>query len=311
MQIVLRFVNFYKRFIYCYFKITASLTSLLKDSENEKKNNALKWSNEVEQTFRQLKNIFMSISFLIHYDLLKRNRMETDVFNFAVASILSQQNENDNWRSMTFWSRKMILAEQNYEIYDQELLIIVAAFKQWRHYLKNSFYSVEILSDHNNLKKLMTKKELNLRQARWAQILATYDFKIFHRSNNRNSANDSLKQFDYGKISSLKITLLSTLQNKWTLLSNKKSLTQNKRKNSIEPIFVLQLIEISIRFDVELAKLTWNRRNILTELILIFKLIDIYIVISRKIINNISDNFYKKSKKFMKSLIKKLQARNQ
>ena len=142
--------------------------SLLKDSENEKKKNLLKWSNEAEQTFCQFKNTFMSISFFIHYDLLKRNRMKTDVFNFIVAGILSQQNENNNWRSMMFWSRKMIPAEQNYEIYDQELLIIVAAFKQWRHYLKNSFYSIEVLSDYIDLKKLMTKKELNLKQARWA-----------------------------------------------------------------------------------------------------------------------------------------------
>ena len=90
VQIFLKFVNFYKRFIYCYFKIAAPLTSLLKDSENEKKKNLLKWSNEAEQAFRQLRNIFMSISFLTHYDLLKRNRVKTDVFNFVVAGILSQ-----------------------------------------------------------------------------------------------------------------------------------------------------------------------------------------------------------------------------
>ena len=96
VQIFLGFVNFYRRFIYCYFKIAASLTSLLKGSENEKKKNPLEWSDEVEQTFRQLRNIFMSISLLIHYDLLKKNRMKTDAFNFAVAGIFSQQNENDN-----------------------------------------------------------------------------------------------------------------------------------------------------------------------------------------------------------------------
>ena len=37
MQIFLKFINFYKHFIYRYFKIVASLTSLLKDNENEKK----------------------------------------------------------------------------------------------------------------------------------------------------------------------------------------------------------------------------------------------------------------------------------
>ena len=42
MQIFLKFVNFYKRFIYYYFKIVASLTSLLKDNENEKKKNFFK-----------------------------------------------------------------------------------------------------------------------------------------------------------------------------------------------------------------------------------------------------------------------------
>ena len=95
MQIFLRFVNFYKRFIYCYSKITASLTSLLKNSENEKKS-SFEWSNEVEQTFRQLKNIFISIFLFTHYDFLKKNWVETDISNFVIASIFSQQNENKN-----------------------------------------------------------------------------------------------------------------------------------------------------------------------------------------------------------------------
>ena len=78
VQIFLEFVNFYKRFIYRYSKIAAPLTSLLKDSENGKKKNSFDWPDEVAQTFRQLKKIFMSISLLIHYDSLKRNRVETD-----------------------------------------------------------------------------------------------------------------------------------------------------------------------------------------------------------------------------------------
>ena len=152
----------------------------------------------------------------------------------------------------------------------------------------------------------MTKKELNSRQVRWAQVLATYDFEIFYHSDNKNSANNSSKRLDYERISSLKITLLSTLQNKLTLLSNEESLTQSERKNSIELTFVLQLTEMSIRSDAELAKLARNKRNILVELVLMFKLTGIQIVISRKIINDVSDSSYKKSKRFMKSLIKKL-----
>ena len=205
----------------------------------------------------------------------------------------------------------MIFAEQNYEIFNQKLLIIVAAFKQWKHYLKNSLYSIKMLFNHNNLKKLMTKKKLNFKQVRWAQILIIYDFEIFHHSSDKNSANDLSRRFDYEKISMLNTKLLSTLQNKLTLSSNEELLTQSDRKNSVELIFMLQLIEVLISINIKLVKLTRNRRKILTELISMFKLINIQIVISWKVINDISDDLYKKSLRSMKFLIKKLQTRNQ
>ena len=113
------------------------------------------------------------------------------------------------------------------------------------------------------------------------------------------------------EISSLKITLLLTLQNKLALSLSEESLTQSRQENSVELILVLQLAEVSIRFDAELAKLTRNRRDILTKLALMFKLTDIQIVISRKVINDVLDNSYKKPKKFMKFLIKELQVRDQ
>ena len=66
-----------------------------------------------------------------------------------------------------------------------------------------------------------------------------------------------------------------------------------------------------INIDAELIEQTRNKRKILIKLILMFKLIDIQIVILRKVINDISDDFYKKSLKLMKFLIKKLQTKNQ
>ena len=75
--------------------------SLLKNNENEKKK-LFEWSNEIEQTFSQFENIFMLISFLTHYDLLKRNQVKTDASNFIVMGILNQQDEmiiDARWRS--------------------------------------------------------------------------------------------------------------------------------------------------------------------------------------------------------------------
>ena len=68
---------------------------------------------------------------------------------------------------------------------------------------------------------------------------------------------------------------------------------------------------MSINIDAKLVELTRNKRKILTKLISMFKLTDIQIVISRKVINDISDNLYKKLLRSIKFLIKKLQIRNQ
>ena len=65
-----------------------------------------------------------------------------------------------------------------------------------------------------------------------------------------------------------------------------------------------------INIDAKLVELTRNKRKILTELISMFKLTDIQIIISRKIINDISDDFYEKSLRLIKFLIKKLQTKN-
>ena len=65
-------------------------------------------------------------------------------------------------------------------------------------------------------------------------------------------------------------------------------------------------MKVSIKFNVKFAKLMQIERNILTKLILCLNQIDISIIISRKIINKISNDFYEKSKKFIKFLIKKV-----
>jgi hypothetical protein len=60
----------------------------------------------------------------------------------------------------------MSLAELNYDIYDKELLIIVAVFQEWRVYLERSKYQVRMLTNYKNLTYFITTKALNRRQVR-------------------------------------------------------------------------------------------------------------------------------------------------
>ena len=93
----------------------------------------------------------------------------------------------------------MISAEIKYETHDQELLFIVAAFQQWRHYLKNSHHSVTILTNHNNLRYFMKTTALNKRQSRWVLAFVEYDFEIKYRSEKINSVDGPSRRSDYKK----------------------------------------------------------------------------------------------------------------
>ncbi len=53
---------------------------------------------------------------------------------------------------MVFFSRKMIPAETRYETHNQELLAIIEAFKNCRHYLEGCKYEVFVLTDYNNIR---------------------------------------------------------------------------------------------------------------------------------------------------------------
>jgi hypothetical protein len=83
-------------------------------------------------------------------------------------------------------------AEINYDIHDKELLTIFAALKEWRRYLEGGNHQIQIYTHHKILEYFTTTKILNRRQARWAQKLAGYDFKIFYCPESSNGKPDAL-----------------------------------------------------------------------------------------------------------------------
>ena len=197
IQVFLRFINFYQRFIHHYFQIAEFLTELLKDSVKDVKMNSFIWLNEVKQAFNQLCNVFMKTFILRHFDSKQHIHIEINAFDYAVASILSQSNDEDQWHSIAFWFTMMINVERNYEIHDQKLLIIVAMFKHWWHYVKDSYHTIKVLTDHNNLKSFMNVWKLNERQVKWIMKLLICNFEIAHKSEKTNSINASSRQFNY------------------------------------------------------------------------------------------------------------------
>ncbi len=54
-----------------------------------------------------------------------------NISNYIINMCISQSNNEEWLRSIIFYSRKMISAKLNYEIYNKKLLIIVIAFDKW------------------------------------------------------------------------------------------------------------------------------------------------------------------------------------
>jgi len=86
----------------------------------------------------------------------------------------------------------MSSAECNYRIGDKELLGIIKALDIWHIYLHQLPQPFTIITDHHNLQNFTTKALLSRRQARWAQELAQYDFKIVFRPGAQNGKADAL-----------------------------------------------------------------------------------------------------------------------
>jgi len=84
--------------------------------------------------------------------------------------------------------------KQNYEIHDKEMLAIIRALEEWRHFLEGATHPVEIWTDHKNLKYFMTAKKLNRCQARWSLYLVRFNFLLHHRPGRTMGKPDALSR---------------------------------------------------------------------------------------------------------------------
>ncbi|KAH0712171.1 hypothetical protein KY289_008130 [Solanum tuberosum] len=74
----------------------------------------------------------------------------------------------------------------------EELTAVVFALKIWRHYLYGG--KCGVFTDHRSLQHVFSKKDLNLRQRRWMELLNDYDVTIQHHPGKANMVADALSR---------------------------------------------------------------------------------------------------------------------
>lgn len=177
--------GYYRRFIQDFSKIAKPLTELLK------KTATFKWTDKQQQAFEELRDKLCAKPILQYPDFTKPFILTTDASGFAIGGILSQGDIGKDL-PVTYTSRLLNQAEQNYSTIEKELLAIIYCTKHFRPYLYGRKFT--LITDHRPLVWLQSIKDPSSRLIRWRLQLIEYDYKITYKPGRINSNADALSR---------------------------------------------------------------------------------------------------------------------
>ncbi len=91
-------------------------------------------------------------------------------------SVLSQTQNDDETKSLGYFSKKLNSTEGRYSATDKEALAIVLACHQFHHYLWGTKFT--ILANHQPLTSRLKKKTKSARMSRWIMEMREYHYEI-------------------------------------------------------------------------------------------------------------------------------------
>jgi hypothetical protein len=137
--------------------------------------------------------------------------LEVDASGFAVGAVLLQKKEDGKHHPVGYYSATLNEAEQNYNIYNLELLAIVKALRHWRPLLAGAPHNIQVFSDHMNLQYWRDPQKISRQVAREFLELQEFPIKIHHvkgKSNGRANALSRRPDYDQGEHDNADVTVL-------------------------------------------------------------------------------------------------------
>ena len=182
------FCNFYRMFIANFSQIAHPLHLLTK------KDQEYVWGEAQKQAFEELKNRLTLSPVLRLPNLSKPFIVQTNASKLGTGAVLLQMDDAGVPHPCTYLSQALVGAEQNYQVYDLELLAVIHALKAWRPYLISPIEPTIFYTDHQNITYFRQLQDLTARQMRWHSILQEYPIRFVHISGHKNGAPDLLSR---------------------------------------------------------------------------------------------------------------------
>jgi hypothetical protein len=156
-----------------------------------KKNKVFEWSVSANNSYEKLKNILSSPPVLVIADFRKEFILFTDASNVAVSAVLTQLDDHDIYRPISFMSHKLNHAQSNYSTIEKETFALVLAVRTYRIYLSGR---VIVYTDHEPLVQLRKLTPLNNRLLKWCLELAAFNLVVKHIQGIKNCFADFLSR---------------------------------------------------------------------------------------------------------------------
>ena len=172
--------NHFRKFIKDFATMAAPLYTLTKG----KKTAQLKqvWSHPHSLAFQALKDALTSEPVLRHVNIAQPFELVSDASMVGTGAVLLQEGQ-----PVAYTSKKFSPAEKNYTTTEQEMLGVVRALQEWRHYFGCS--DLTVVTDHNPLTHFgKGNNHLTGRLARWQQFLTQFNFTWQYRKGCNNVA---------------------------------------------------------------------------------------------------------------------------
>ena len=185
VQSFLGLCSYYRRHIQNFAMVARPLTMLIK------KDAEFVWGPEQSGSFDALKQALLSAPLLTHpnYDLPME--IIPDACGYGIGAVLAQRHDGLE-HPVSYASRLLNKSEINYSITEKECLALVWSIDKFRGFVWGC--KLTIITDHQALCWLMSKRDLAGRLARWSLSLREYDLKIVYRSGKLHDNADCLSR---------------------------------------------------------------------------------------------------------------------
>ena len=197
-------VNFQRKFAAGAAEIGRPLYS--KTGGNGKKK--LQWNDEMDQSFKKLKQIMsqeIELAFPDYSEAACPLELYVDASGHGVGACLCQ-NQNAQFRIIAYDSTSFNDTQKRYSVIERELAAIRWGVKTFRAFLYGQSFVLH--TDHQPLVYLQNMRLVDSRLARTLEDLSDFDFKIVYTPGCKNGAADALSRLNPTGLENSEVTLL-------------------------------------------------------------------------------------------------------